>query len=101
MDVVATPYRPADASEQGKPFVFMDANGNGVDDGRETQANVYQAVLNTMESYPAVVNGLFFWDNWMTSDELWSEWWGTRRTFSVRGKPAEEVVRAAYESYRR
>ena len=101
MDVVATPYRPADASEQGTPFVFMDANGNGVDDGRETQANIYQAVLNTMESYPAVVNGLFFWDNWMTSDELWSEWWGTRRTFSIRGKPAEEVVRAAYESYRR
>lgn len=101
MDVVATPYGPADSSEQGKPFVFMDANGNGLDDGRETQANVYQAVLNTMDAYPRVVNGLFFWDNWMTSDELWSEWWGAQRTFTIRGKPAEEVVRAAYESYRR
>ena len=101
MDVVAAPHSPANTSEQGKSFVFMDANGNGVDDGRETQANIYQAVLNTMETYPRVVNGLFLWDNWMASDELWTDWWATRRNFDIRGKPAEEVVRAAYESYRR
>ena len=101
MDVVAAPHSPANTSEQGKPFVLMDVNGNGVDDGRETQANIYQAVLNTMETYPWVVNGLFFWDNWMASDQLWSEWWATRRNFDIRGKPSEEVVRAAYNSYRR
>ena len=101
MDVVAAPFSPANTSEQGNPFVFADANGNGVDDGRETQANIYQAVLNTMETYPGVVNGLFFWDNWMTSDQLWSEWWADHLTFNIRGKPAEEVVRAIYESYRR
>ena len=101
MDVVAAPHSPANTSEQGKSFVFMDANGNGVDDGRETQANIYQAVLNTMETYPRVVNGLFLWDNWMASDELWTEWWATRRNFDIRGKPADEVVRAAYASYRR
>ena len=101
MDVVAAPFEPANTSDQGKPFVFVDANGNGMDDGRETQANVYQAVLNTMETYPGVVNGLFFWDNWMASDDLWSEWWANHRNFDIRGKPAEEVVRSAYDSYRR
>lgn len=101
MDVVAAPHSPGNTSEQGKPFVFSDANGNGVDDGRETQANIYQAVLNTMETYPGVVSGLFFWDNWMAGDELWSEWWANHRSFGIRGKPSEAVVRAAYESYRR
>ena len=101
MDVVAAPHSPANTSQQGKPFVFMDVNGNAVDDGRETQANIYQALLNTMEAYPRVVNGLFLWDNWMASDELWAGWWATRRNFDIRGKPAGEVVRAAYESYRR
>ena len=101
MDVVAAPHRPANTSDQGKPFVFEDANRNGVDDGRETQANIYQAVLNTMETYPGVVNGLFFWDNWMASDEMWSGWWAHHRNFDIRGKPAGEVVRAAYELYRR
>lgn len=101
MDVVAAPHGPADTSDQGTPFVFEDANGNGVDDGRETQANIYQAVLNTMETYPGVVSGLFFWDNWMASDELWSEWWANHRNFDIRGKPSEAIVRAAYESYRR
>ncbi|MCY4648638.1 MAG: hypothetical protein OXE73_17355 [Gammaproteobacteria bacterium] len=101
MDVVAAPHSPANSSQQGKPFVFMDVNGNGVDDGREIQANIYQALLNTMEAYPRVVNGLFLWDNWMASDELWTGWWATRRNFDIRGKPAGEVVRAAYESYRR
>ena len=101
MDVVSAPHSPANTSEQGKPFVLVDANGNGVDDGRETQANIYQAVLNTMATYPGVVSGLFFWDNWMASDELWSESWAELRNFDIRGKPAGEVVRAAYERFRR
>ncbi len=101
MDVIAAPHSPANTSDQGKPFVFMDANGDGVDDGRETQANIYRAVLNTIQAYPGVVNGLFFWDNWMASDQLWSEWWADHRNFDIRGKPSGEVVRAAYESYRR
>ena len=73
----------------------------GVDDGRETQANIYRAVLNTMEDYPGVVNGLFLWDNWMAGDELWSGFWANARNFDIRDKPSGEVVRAAYRSYRR
>ncbi len=101
MDIVAAPFEPANTSDQGKPFVFVDANRNGMDDGRETQANIYQAVLNTMAAYPGVLNGLFLWDNWMASDRLWSEWWANHRNFDIRGKAADEVVRAAYGSYRR
>ncbi len=101
MDVVAAPFEPANTSDQGKPFVFVDANGNGVDDGRETQANIHQAVFNTIAAYPGVVNGLFLWDNWMASDQLWSEWWANHRNFDIRGKAGGAVVRAAYGSYRR
>ena len=99
MDVVAAPHSPANTSQQGTQFVFVDANGNGVDDGRETQANIYRAVLNTMEAYPGVVNGLFLWDNWMASDELWAGGWANFRNFDIRDKPSGEVVRTAYRSY--
>ena len=74
MDVVAAAVRPNDTLDQGRPFVNADVNDNEVDDGRETQANIYQALINTMATYPEVVDGVFWWDNWMASDELWSEW---------------------------
>ncbi len=78
------------------PFVFADANGNGLDDGRETQANIYQAMFNVMGGHPGVVNGAFLWDNWMTSAELWASYWAGRRAFAVRDKVSERVVRATY-----
>ena len=99
MDVVETPERPGDTSAQNRRFVFTDSNGNGLDDGRETQANIYEALINTMAQYPGIVNGVFYWDNWITSDELWAGYWAGRRTYAIRDKPAEEVVRSAYESY--
>ena len=101
MDLVHAPHSPGNTSGQGDRVVFSDANGNGVDDGRETQANIYQALFNTMQTYPGVVNGTFLWDNWMASDELWSEWWANARNYDIRGKPSEEVVREAYASFRR
>jgi len=101
MDAVAAPYNPSDPSLQGTQFVFGDANGNGMDDGRETQANIYRALLNTMEAYAGVVDGLFLWDNWMAGDELWSESWANLRNFDIRDKPSGEVIRSAYRSYRR
>ena len=78
------------------PFVFTDENGNGVDDGRETQANVYRAMFNVMDSYPGVVNGAFLWDNWIAGDELWAGYWANHRAYAVRDKPAEEIVRSVY-----
>ena len=95
-DTIAAPH----AASAFEPFVFSDTNGNGLDDGRETQANMYQALLNTMAQHPGVLNGVFFWDNWITSDAIWAEYWAVRRSFAIRDKMAEAVVRSAYESYK-
>ena len=97
LDRVETPAAPDDSA--GFPrFVFADANGNGIDDGRETQANVYEGLLGAMDRYPGVVNGVFWWDNWIASDERWREFWSNIRTHSLRDKPSEAVVRAAYRT---
>ena len=84
-----------------QPFVFSDANANGLDDGRETQANIYQALFNTMAQHPGVLNGVFFWGNWMASEAMWEQygWKDDLRSYNIRGKPAEAVVRRAYEGY--
>ena len=99
MDVIETPQKPGDTSAQNRRFIFTDWNGNGLDDGRETQANIYQALINTIAQYPGIVNGVFYWDNWITSDEQWARYWARRRTYAIRDKPAEEIVRSAYASY--
>ena len=101
MDLVIAPLSPGNTTGQGERVVFTDANGNGIDDGRETQANIYEALFNIMEAYTGVVDGAFLWDNWMASDERWSSFWAHARNYDIRGKPAGEVVRAAYESLRR
>ena len=99
MDVVETPERPGDTSAQNRQFEFTDSNGNGLDDGREQQANIYQALINTMAEYPGIVNGVFFWDNYISSDEQWAAYWAGRRCYGIWDKLAEEVVRSAYASY--
>ena len=99
MDVVETSERPGDTSAQNRRFVFTDLNRNGLDDGRETQANIYEALINTIAQYPGIVNGVFYWDNWIASDEQWARYWARRRNYAIRGKRSEEVVRSAYASY--
>ena len=60
---------------QGLTFVFSDADGNGLDDAREAQTNMYQALLNTLEQFPGLVvavNGVFvFWENSISSEAMW------------------------------
>ena len=86
---------------QGLMFVFSDADGNGLDDAREAQANVYQALLNTLEQFPGLVNGVFWWENSISSEALWElTKGGMYRTYDIRNKPIEESVRSAYESYK-
>ncbi len=96
-DIVGAPGSP------GTPYlgasVFTDTNGNGLDDGQETQANMYQALLNTMKKYPGVVDGVFWWDNWIASDSKWAAYWATHRGYDIRGKLSEDVVRSTYESW--
>ena len=94
-DTVESPANPAGYPEDGK-YVFSDVNENGLDDGEETQANVVNALFETMEDYSGVVRGAFFWDNWIASEQEWTENHGTRRTYSFRGKLGEEVVRGQY-----
>ena len=81
-------------------FVFTDTNGNGLDDGRETQANMFQALFNTMAQHPGVLNGVFFWDNYIGSDALLGDSTARFRSYSIWDKPSEEVVRSAYEGYK-
>ena len=80
--------------------IFQDQDGNGLDDGAETQENIYQAFFNTMNKYPNIVQGAFLWGNQMASDSEWSESRGhLLRGKSIRNKLVEEVVRATYESW--
>ena len=97
VDVVSAPKAPA-LSDFSK-YVFTDLNGNGLDDGQETQANMYQGLINAMTNNPGVLNGVFYWDNWITSEAQWAEFWANHRSFAIRNKLAEEVVRSAYASY--
>ena len=100
-DTVEAPASPGAGPSATDPAVFSDSNGNGLDDGQETQANIFQALINTMDRYPGVLDGVFYWDNWIASDDMWASWWAHRRSFGMRGKLAEDVVRSAYERYKR
>ena len=95
-DVVKAPFEPEGSYD---PFVFADQNQNGIDDGHETQANIYQALFDTMNRHPGVLEGVFLWDNWIASDEMWESDFAHLRSFSIRDKPAEEVVRSVYEKW--
>ena len=93
-DSVISPYAPNEDN-----FVcrfFRDADGNGLDDGEETQANIYQALFNVMNMHPGVVNGVFTWEMWMASNEQWVLWESQYRSNSIRDKLAEDVLRAYY-----
>ena len=104
--VIDTTWGPSDPARGLGPddpeywFVFSDKDGNGLDDGRETQANMIRALFNTLDAHPDTVYGAFFWDNWIAGDEQWQEWAARIRNFDIRDKPSEEVVRSAYASWR-
>ena len=98
MDIVEAPTSPGN-ERQGERFEFSDSNGNGVDDGRETQRNIVRALFRTMDRYPGTIHGTFFWDTNTASDELWRSFWGDARSYNIRGKPASGVVRRQYACY--
>ena len=96
MDVVEAPADPSLGERHSETKTPVDANGNGLDDGEETQANIFEAFFNASDRYPGIVNGALFWDNWIATDAMWAETWLGRRSFAIRGKLAEAVVRDAY-----
>ena len=96
MDVVEAPADPSSGARHSEPKTLVDRNRNGLDDGEETQANIFEAFFETSARYPGLVNGAFLWDNWIATDAMWADYWLDRRSFAVRGKLAEAVVRDAY-----
>jgi hypothetical protein len=98
VDSLIAPYTPY--AQAGAQFDLLDTNGNGLDDGQEVQANIYEAFFNIMERHPGIIRGAFLWDNWMASDIEWSRTAGKQRGGFVRGKPAETVVREQYRLWR-
>ncbi len=96
MDVVEAPADPSSGERHSEIKTLVDRNRNGLDDGEEAQANIFEAFFQTSTRYPGLVNGAFFWDNWIATDAMWAEYWLGRRSFAARGKLAEAVVRDAY-----
>jgi len=75
--------------------IFQDRDENSLDDGEETQANIYQALFNVMDKHPGVVNGTFLWGMEMADYEQAGRF-SLSRGFSVREKLSENVVRDYY-----
>ena len=88
------------AADEFTKAVFKDTDGDGLDEGQETQSNCYEAFFNLMDRYPGVVQGAFLWDTMMATEEQWAQSFGSMRTFSIRQKLVEEVVRQRYEAWR-
>ena len=98
VDSAASPHNPS--SEDFAPRSFSDTDENGVDDGEETQANIYQAFFNVMDRHSGVVRGAFLWDTVMASDENYARSFAQMRCFNIRGKLAEQVVGQRYAVWR-
>ena len=68
MDVVEAPADPSSGERHGELKTLVDQNRNGLDDGEEAQANIFEAFFNASACHPGLVNGAFFWDNWIATD---------------------------------
>jgi len=94
---MGSPYQ-ANHSEYN-PVVFEDNNSNQLDDGEETQANIYQAFFNVNENNNRIVSGTFLWGNEMANDYEWANNWLPLRNFGIRDKLAEDVVSNYYADF--
>ncbi|MDE2979919.1 MAG: Ig-like domain-containing protein [Gemmatimonadota bacterium] len=101
IDLVEAPANPGDPTRQRELATLVDENRNGLDDGEETQANIFKAFFEVSDAHPGLVNGAFFWDNWIATNAMWVEILGDKRTYSFRGKLAEAVVRDVYGRWAR
>jgi len=97
-NTVIAPWDPT--ANNFQPMVFDDANGNGIDDGDETQANLLTAFFNVAADHPGIIDGVFMWEHRMANDNIWSYWVHDWRMLAVRQRPAESVVQTAFETWR-
>ena len=74
---------------------WVDKDGDHLDDGQEEQAAILAALFETTAAHPGVVRGLFDWEMAVGSDADWASpnGYAGERTWAVRGKLAEDVVR--------
>jgi len=79
-----------------------DNNGNGVNDGEETQANIYRAFYNIVDRYPNDLNGVFIWNYFMESTEDWYNNHLSRNKIDLgpRGKLGDQVVKEVYQQWK-
>lgn len=78
------------------PAVFTDVDSNGVDDGQETQALIYESFFEVNERKGEPVAGAFLWGHDWSSDDLWRSGPGQQRQMAIRDKLAEAAVADAY-----
>lgn len=78
--------------------VFMDEDGNGLNDREEAYANLLNAFYNVNERFGRLVAGEFLWAHHWSSDRVWAA--STNLTYNpaVRDELAEYVVRDYYLS---
>jgi hypothetical protein len=93
-DSIASPNRPP--ASESHPIIFKDADANSMDDGQETQANIYAALFHIMDNHPGVLSGAFLWGNYMASNQQWAQSLGRLRGFDIRWRISEIVVRDQY-----
>ncbi|MYD86223.1 MAG: hypothetical protein F4Y14_08615 [Acidobacteria bacterium] len=101
VDTMEAPFNPADWSMTGQAAVYTDSNGNGLDDGQETQANIYRALFDIIDENVGVVRGVFSWNIGIASDSLWQDFESQARSYNIRSKLSQETVRSVYECYAR
>ncbi len=94
-DAIKAPYRVGALS--WKTRVFVDDNGNKLDDNQEAQGNILSAFFNVNEQHHRLVAGNFLWGHSWASDRDWAANTGLKHHMSVRDKLAEVVVRDHYQ----
>lgn len=89
---VQAPFTPS-ANDLHEVTEHIDADGNGLDDGQEQQANLYESFFQTIDANRGLVLGAFSWGETFPQGSYIDEW-------GVRTKLAEDVVRRSYTAWR-
>ena len=97
-DIVQAPADPARFPAENQHVVFVDANGNGLEDGAEVQDNMYRALFEVMNAHPGLMYGAFFWDTWIYEGQR--DALSRYRAYSFNGKLSEHTVREWYDRFR-
>ncbi len=97
VDALGSPYMPSVREFETK--FFEDSDGNGLDDGEETQNNIYNSFFNINRDHGNMVSGAFLWGHQMASNIDWENSFGKLRGFSVRDKLSEQTVCQHYAQH--